>query len=79
MGTKTKTKGERGKREKEGEVEKVATKNATAAERGTYPTVRGLTQCGISKVLAPSFFADGKSVDESKKIGVMNQSYSWPG
>ena len=34
-------------------------------ERGTYPTVRGLTQCGILKVLALSFFADGKSLDES--------------
>ena len=30
-----------------------------------YPAIRGLTQCGISKVLAPSFFADGKSLDES--------------
>ena len=30
-----------------------------------YPTIRGLTQCGIWKVLAPSFFADGKSLDES--------------
>ena len=32
----------------------------------------------IPYVLAPSFYADGKSLDESSKIGVMNQSYSWP-
>ena len=32
-----------------------------------YPAgaIGGLTQYGISKVLAPSFFADGKSLDES--------------
>ena len=42
------------------------------------PAVGGLTQHVIPSVLAPSYDADGKSLDESSKIGVMNQSYSWP-
>ena len=42
------------------------------------PALGGLTQCGIPSVLAPSFYADGKRLAESQKIGVMNQSYSWP-
>ena len=35
------------------------------------------TQCSISPVLAPLYIDDRKSWNESSKIGVMNQSYSW--
>ena len=44
----------------------------------TSPYRKGVTQHVIPSVLAPSYDADGKSLDESSKIGVMNQSYSWP-
>ena len=38
----------------------------------SVPAVGGLTQHLIPSVLAPSYDADGKSLDESSKIGVMD-------
>ena len=49
--------------------------------RATIRAVPSIPPCRqriISKVLAPSCIDDGKSLRESSKIGVLNQSYSWP-
>ena len=49
---------------------------------GPRITIKGYHRTGaqrmIPSVLAPSYDDGGKSLDESSKIGVMNQSYSWP-
>ena len=52
-----------------------------ATANTTYNSVPGIpphTQHVISSVLLPSYVDDRKSWNESSKIGVMNQSYSWP-
>ena len=47
-------------------------------DREPVPSIHPRTQGVILSFLAPSYVDDGKSLDESSKIGVMNQSYCWP-
>ena len=50
-------------------------------EWDTFESVPGIAprkQCMILKNLAPSYDDDGRSWNESSKVGVMNQSNSWP-
>ena len=71
--------GAKGKRQFFSEVSlSLSLSSARRPERAcASPYYRTGAKCVILSVLAPSYDTDGKSLDESSKIGVMNQSYSW--